>query len=61
MNYRGIEYTTKAKGKGREWDWCVHLPNGTKIEGTVKGIKFRAMIASEEAIDRWLKEHPEGT
>jgi hypothetical protein len=59
MKYRGIEYIIKSQGK--EWTWSVLPPDDKPIEGTVKGIKFRAMIAAEMAIDQWLKDHPEGS
>jgi hypothetical protein len=56
MTYRGIEYTITSQGK--EWVWSVQPPDGKPIEGTVRGIKFRAIIAAETAIDQWLKDNP---
>lgn len=59
MVYRGIEFIVVARPGKNEWRWAISTPKNNRY-GHINGARDTAVGAACVAIDRYLREHPEG-
>ena len=58
MNYRGVAYKIRAQLEKNRWNWTIYPAAGVSLKGEITGPRQRAVVAAQQAIDRWLKKNP---
>jgi hypothetical protein len=56
MKYRGVRYEIRARPGKNEWSWIICPAGEASQAGEIKGLRQRAAIACQVAIDRFLKK-----
>ena len=55
MEYRGIEYTVRARPGRDQWQWTISPKDGRAVTGELTGPRDKAAKAARRAIVRWLE------
>jgi hypothetical protein len=58
MEYRGVAYEIRAHLEKNRWNWTIYPAAGVSRKGEITGPRQRAIVAAQQAIDRWLKKNP---